>query len=99
MTSVQIDGMLDRLDPNVSYRVYVTYNTGTESVECVTRQDFRMRQSHLKSISWLLAIRNPIKISFDSDEHASVDFTVPISRVPDTRKNDIRSRIVLTMTT
>ena len=83
MTSIQsqIDAVLDRLDPDVSYRVYTTSSTTSEPVEYVTREDFRMRPSHLKSIAWLLAIRDPIRISFDTDDTTSTDctFSLPSS--------------------
>ena len=77
-TIFQIDKVLDRLDPDISYRVYLTYYTGTKSVECVTREDFRMRPTHLKSLSWLLAIRNPVELSFDSDKTELVNFSLPM---------------------
>jgi hypothetical protein len=79
----QIETGLDDLDEKVPYRMYMTYRSGSPPIEFVTRKDFHLLPSHLKSISWLLAIRKPIQISFDSDVVAS---TKTISLVNKSRR-------------
>ena len=62
----QIESTIESLDQQESCRVYITYSHETPPVEFVTHQHFRMLPSHIKTMSWLLAIRNPVKISFES---------------------------------
>ena len=81
----QIESTIETLDKHASYRVYITYSPETVPVEFVTHENFRMLPSHLKTMSWLLAIRNPVKISFESKKLGSTEVILS-TRVKDMKK-------------
>ena len=66
----QIESTLDGLDPCTLWRVYLSYSPDATPVEVFTRSGFQMLPSHLKSLSWLLAAPNPLKIVFCSENHS-----------------------------
>lgn len=93
----KIDALLDGLDQDRSYRIYILSDTTSQPVECMTRTDFRLSPAQIKCLTWLLVIRNPTRIMFQSREgnpcidsiettrqsreSASIEFSSPIDFV------------------
>ena len=81
----QIESTIESLDQQASCRVYITYSHETLPVEFITHQEFRMLPSHIKTMSWLLAIKNPVKISFESHQSGSTEVMLS-STIQDTKQ-------------
>ena len=68
-----IEATLDGLDPCTTWRVYITYKPDATPVKVFIYSESGMLPSHLKSLSWLLAVRNPVKIIFRSSGMESAE--------------------------
>jgi hypothetical protein len=89
----QIESTIDKLAEHTSCRVYITYSHDSTPVEFMTHKDFRMLPFHIKQMSWLLAIRNLVKIVFESTEMGSTEVVLSTLQT-DKKKRQIRwSRI------
>ena len=61
-----IESTIDGLDPQAMCRVYIKYTNNTQPVQAILYSESGMLPSHLKSLAWLLALHNPVKIVFRS---------------------------------
>ena len=85
----QIESTLDGLDPGTIWRVYLSYSLDAAPVEVFTQSGFQMLPSHLKSLSWLLAAPNPLKIVFCSETH-SIDCILNNNTTPSVSQKPVR---------
>jgi hypothetical protein len=68
-----IESTIDGLDPHAMCRVYIKYTNNTQPVEAILFSESGMLPSHLKSLAWLLALHNPVKIVFRSQDMGSTE--------------------------